>query len=193
MDGTDENDSSTAFIQADPDEVKRKLVCIIRQVRPNIIITFEPFGWCGHPDHIATGRYTTEAFYLAGDTHAFLETGISWLPQRLYHAAMPLSSFKTMLDYARAHDIDISGFEDVSVDKLDSLLPQITHELDVRALMDIKDAATICHPTQFGEDSLFRQLPPEMRAASMGTEYFIQVEPPLETGVKLKVICLRVP
>ncbi len=84
--------------------------------------------------------------------------------QRLYHAAMPLSSFKTMLDYARAHDIDISGFEDVSVDKLDSLLPQITHELDVRALMDIKDAATICHPTQFGEDNLFRQLPPEMRA-----------------------------
>ena len=57
MDGTPENDLPTAFIQADPDDVRLKLIRIIREVKPHIVVTFEPHGWYGHPDHIAASRY----------------------------------------------------------------------------------------------------------------------------------------
>lgn len=178
MDGTPENEKITAFIQADPDEIRFKLVKLIREIKPDVVITFEPHGWYGHPDHIATGRYATEAYFLASDPEAFPEAGPIWQPDRLFHSAFPLSRFKVMVDYAREHGIDIGALDSISMEEPDPIEEQITHGLDVRDYLDTKVAATRCHQTQFGDDSLFRQIPPEIHQASMGEETFIQVDPP---------------
>jgi LmbE family N-acetylglucosaminyl deacetylase len=180
MDGTLENDRTTAFIQADPDEIRSKLVALMRDLRPHVVITFEPKGWYGHPDHIAAGRYTTEAYYLAADPAAFPAAGPPWRPDRLFHAVILRSSFKPMVDYAREQGQDTSNFDEMSFDEPEPLAAKITHTLDVSDLFELKKAAMLCHQTQFGDDNLLLQAPPEVQLILMGQENYIQVDPPRE-------------
>ncbi len=180
MDGTLENEKVTAFIQADPEEVRFKLVKLIRATKPHVVITFEPNGWYGHPDHIAAGRYASEAFHLAGDPVTFPEAGPPWQSLRLFQAAFPRSAFKAIFEYARDHGFDTSTYEAFPVDGPDPIVEQITHRLDSRAYFGIRQAAMRCHQTQFGEDHIMAQLPLEVLQASMGDDYFIQVYPKRE-------------
>jgi LmbE family N-acetylglucosaminyl deacetylase len=54
--------------QADHDEVVNKLVSHIRRIRPDVILTFDPNGAYGHPDHIAICQFTTAATVRAADS-----------------------------------------------------------------------------------------------------------------------------
>ena len=180
MDGTPENDRPTAFIQADPEEIRLTLVKLRRDLKPNVVITFEPKGWYGHPDHIAAGRYTTEAYHLAADPAAFPTAGPAWQPDRLFHAVILRSSFKPIVDYAREQGQDISNFDEISFDEPDHLVVEITHTLDVSDLFELKKTAMLCHQTQFGDDNLLLQSPPELQLTLLGQENYIQVDPPLK-------------
>jgi len=177
MMGTPENDRPTAFIQANPDEVRGKLVALMREIRPHIVITFEPGGWYGHPDHIATSRYTTEAFRLAADPAVFPNAGPAWRPLRLFHAAFLRSHFKAVFDYAAQLGMDISSYEELPWDGPDPLEGQITHAMDVEEFLDLKQAAMRCHRTQLGDNNLFARMPPEIMRPIQAHELFIQVEP----------------
>ena len=182
MDGTPDNDKTTAFIQAEPADVNRKLVTIIRQVRPHAVITFEPFGWYGHPDHIAAGRYATEAYYLAADPEAFPEAGPPWQPLRLFYSIFRRSGLKMLADYVRAQGEDDSIFDGFPFDEPNPFEDQITHVLDAGDFLEVKKASSDCHQTQFGEDHIFRNLPPNIMRQYMGQEHFIQISPSREPG-----------
>jgi LmbE family N-acetylglucosaminyl deacetylase len=54
------------FDRADKNEVVFKLITILQQERPDVVITFGPEGISGHLDHVATHRFTTEAFDRSG-------------------------------------------------------------------------------------------------------------------------------
>ena len=71
MDGTDMNKDRTAYINAPDEEVVRKLVEIIRDVKPDVVLTFEPYGIYGHPDHMAIHRHAVAAFHAAADVKQF--------------------------------------------------------------------------------------------------------------------------
>lgn len=53
--------------QADAQEVVGKIVRLIRQIQPHVVITFGPEGLYGHPDHIAISQFTTTAVMCASD------------------------------------------------------------------------------------------------------------------------------
>lgn len=54
--------------QADPAEAIRKIVTHIRQIKPQVVVTFPPDGNYGHPDHIAVGQFTSAAIVCAADS-----------------------------------------------------------------------------------------------------------------------------
>lgn len=180
MDGTPENVKTTAFIQADPDEVRFKLVELIRRLKPHVVITFEPQGWYGHPDHIAAGRYASEAYYLSGDPESFPSAGPAWQPNRLFHAALIRSEFKPAVEYARSQGIDSSEFDLIAWDEPDPLREQVTHAFDATRYIDVKEKSMRCHRTQFGEDHILNNLPLDISRMVYGKEFFIQVDPPIE-------------
>lgn len=60
---------------APPDEIRSKLVAEIRRLRPRIVITFDPNGVNGHPDHVACGRFTMDALNAAADARWHPEHG----------------------------------------------------------------------------------------------------------------------
>lgn len=53
--------------QANETEIIAKLVRLLRQIRPHVVITFGPDGLYGHPDHIAISQFTTAAILCAAD------------------------------------------------------------------------------------------------------------------------------
>jgi LmbE family N-acetylglucosaminyl deacetylase len=68
---------------APPMEIRQKLVAVIREHRPQVVLTFDPNGSNLHPDHIAISRFTSDAVAAAGDPRWFPETGAAHLVQRL--------------------------------------------------------------------------------------------------------------
>ena len=65
MAGTPENEDPRSLAQASALDVVSKLVAIIRQFRPQVMVTFDETGGYGHPDHIAIYKHTTSAFHAA--------------------------------------------------------------------------------------------------------------------------------
>lgn len=58
-----------------PEAIRRQLVFLIRQHKPQVIVTFDPNGANLHPDHIAISRFTTDAVAAARDPRWFPEAG----------------------------------------------------------------------------------------------------------------------
>ncbi|MBB6098431.1 N-acetyl-1-D-myo-inositol-2-amino-2-deoxy-alpha-D-glucopyranoside deacetylase [Deinobacterium chartae] len=59
-------DDPLASINADPIEMEARILEVIERVRPQVMLTFDPHGIYGHPDHLAVHRAATAAFHSAG-------------------------------------------------------------------------------------------------------------------------------
>ncbi len=172
MIGTQDNEHPDAFMQANEEEVIDKLVGIIRRVKPQIVLTFEPNGGYGHPDHIAIHNHTVSAFHKAAQEDYGVELGEAWHTDRLIYTAIPKSFFVDMRSRLRALGEDTSDLD--RFDVAGNVWPddQVDVEVDVSDVVDRKWSALQCHQTQFGPDNLFRRLPDEDAKALMSREYF---------------------
>ncbi|HEC22926.1 MAG TPA: GlcNAc-PI de-N-acetylase [Chloroflexi bacterium] len=89
MAGSPDNAHPDSLAAADPDEVAGRVTEIIREVRPQVVVTFDPFGGYGHPDHIAMHRATVRAFHAAPDPTQYpeqIEAGLQpYRPRKLYY------------------------------------------------------------------------------------------------------------
>ena len=184
MVGTPPNEHPDAFINADADadEVVRTLVGIIREVRPQVVITFDETGGYGHPDHIMVWRQSHAAVEAAADAVRFPEAGTPWQVGRIAYAVFPRSFFVQM----RAKLVEIG--QDTS--ELDEFFErgigfpdeQISAIIDVSAFVAQKFAAIACHQTQFGGDNFFSRVGEEELRRMLSREYFAFGWPVTEDG-----------
>jgi len=145
------NENSACLWQADETEVTGKIVEIMRELQPQIVITFDPFGGYGHPDHIFMHRATTRAFYAASDTAQFADQGAAYQPQKLYYTGFPRTALRFYIWRERLmgrnprrvgmnKDIDL-------VRNLSKTLPPTT-KINVLPYLDVWDKASQCHASQ---------------------------------------------
>ena len=73
MIGTSGNDDPRSFWQADVEEAATALAAVIREVRPQVMVTYDDDGFYGHPDHIQAHRVAWRAFQLAADPAVVIE------------------------------------------------------------------------------------------------------------------------
>jgi len=69
--------------EADPDAIRRTLVGQLRRERPRVVVTFDPNGVTGHPDHIAISRFALDAVTAAGDARWAPELGAAHRVRRV--------------------------------------------------------------------------------------------------------------
>jgi LmbE family N-acetylglucosaminyl deacetylase len=179
MQGTAENSDPRALIQSDTAEFQAKIVTLIRRFQPDIVITFEPFGWYGHPDHIFVSKWVTAAFPLAADPNVFPEAGQPWQPQRLFHSVLPISKFRDMIEKAiQAGLMENAGLgENIPMEQQLATEARVTHIFDQRHNFETIMTAMMAHRTQFGPNNLFSNIPTETLKDVTGKDYFIQVIP----------------
>ncbi len=187
MAGTPQNEHPNAFINADADEVVAQLVATMRRVRPQVVITFEPFGGYGHPDHIVIHHHTHAAFEKAGDEGYRLDLGRPYQPQRLFYPIVRTAFFYEMKAKMEQYGLDTSFFADLEVDSRERW-PDDKYNVVVNISDTIrrKMTAFACHRTQFGPDSFFRRLPEADMAQLLQTEYFALARPESANGLRLE-------
>jgi LmbE family N-acetylglucosaminyl deacetylase len=185
MVGTPENKDPRAFINAPAAEVVRSLVSAIRRIRPFVVVTFEPNGGYGHPDHIAIHQHSVSAFHLAADPgYSTGDAGEQpWQASRLFYTAIPRSFFQEMRDELQAAGEDVEQF--ASFEERGWPDDQVTVTLDVSATVDDKWQALNCHRTQFGPKNLFRRLPEPIVKQMMSREFFALAWPDSPPGLKM--------
>ena len=121
MAGTNDNKHTKALAAAPVEEVAKRIVEIIRRLKPEVIITSDPRGGYGHPDHIAIHRATVIAYKAAGDPQKYPECGPAFQPQKLYYHVFPHKLLKFMVKVmqffgrdvhhmGRNKDIDFASF-----------------------------------------------------------------------------------
>jgi N-acetyl-1-D-myo-inositol-2-amino-2-deoxy-alpha-D-glucopyranoside deacetylase len=81
------------FIDADEREVVGALVAIIREQRPHVVVTYDPKGGYGHPDHVRTHTVTVAAV-AAASTGAADYPGERWAVPKFYWTVLARSAFK---------------------------------------------------------------------------------------------------
>jgi N-acetyl-1-D-myo-inositol-2-amino-2-deoxy-alpha-D-glucopyranoside deacetylase len=109
MMGTPANDDPRCFWQADLDEAARALLDVMREVRPQVLVTYDANGFYGHPDHIQAHRVAWRAFSLAGPDG----------PAKFYATAAPDSDQVTT-------EIDASDYLGVKLAAMRAHATQIT-------------------------------------------------------------------
>lgn len=181
MAGTEDNNHLDSMNQAQADQVVSRLVAIIREVRPDMIITHDPTGGYGHPDHVATYKHVTKAFALAGDMAAHsLQSGAGdqpWTTRLLYYACFPRSVMRRIWQEMRDAGVTPPFANRLEEEALGSPDEAVTTVVDVGSYVDTKLASLACHRTQMDPNGPFAQLPEEVMRQVMSTEYFTLAVP----------------
>jgi LmbE family N-acetylglucosaminyl deacetylase len=187
MEGTVENDHPNAFINADAGQVQDEIVAIIRRLRPQVVVTFEPYGGYGHPDHRAINRHTLAALQLSADPHSLPGVGEAWETPRLFYHLLPRLIFRKIRDRVAELGGDTSDFDEMLTEPAAEVWPedQIHAVVDVSNTIEQKWAAWHCHRTQFGPNSRFRRLPDAEMKRILNTEYFAMAHPAPEPATLL--------
>ena len=147
-----------AFWHADLTTAADHLVAVVREVRPQVLVTYDQFGGYGHPDHIQAHRVAMYAATLAGVPSYRLDLGEPWEIAKVYWAAMSESRMRDSLRALRAAG-DTETFEGMDPDG--EMGPFVTPDelistrVDGAAYVDRKMTALAEHRTQVEADGMF--------------------------------------
>ena len=174
MMGTPQNEEAGSFWTADIDEAAGRLVRIVREVRPQVIVGYNAYGGYGHPDHIRAAQVAVLAFERAGDP--------AWYPEQLADGLepwQPLKRYESVMDLARRLEMGailqergIQSWLTPSPDETDeqrqgreaqfarmaAATGPKTTSVDVSAQIEHKLAALREHVTQLATDHFFLAL-----------------------------------
>ncbi|MEU4559764.1 N-acetyl-1-D-myo-inositol-2-amino-2-deoxy-alpha-D-glucopyranoside deacetylase [Actinoplanes sp. NPDC023936] len=167
MMGLPTNEHPRAFWGADLDEAAALLVEIIREVRPQVMITYDENGFYGHPDHIQAHRVAMRAAELAGPDG----------PEKIYWSAMPLSVMKDGMAAFRESEgnpfAEVEHVEDLPFGTPDD---QIAARIDGTDHSAKKTAAMRAHATQIPDNSWLYGIAGDFGGEFMGVEYYTLVK-----------------
>lgn len=172
MMGTRDNDRPGSFWRADLSEAADALVEVLRQVRPQVVVTYDDNGGYGHPDHIQAHRVTVAAVDAAARPEHRPDLGPAHAVSKLYWTAIPRSVLAEgiALMRERGHDFLVAD----SVDDLPFGTPdeQVTTSVDGSAYLPAKTAAMKAHATQIRSDGPFFALADGLGQNTFGVEYY---------------------
>jgi N-acetyl-1-D-myo-inositol-2-amino-2-deoxy-alpha-D-glucopyranoside deacetylase len=172
MMGTEQNDRENAFWHADVDAAAPYLVEVIRAVRPQVLVTYDPNGGYGHPDHIQAHRVATRAAELAADATYGAGLGAPHAIGKIYWNRVPRSVADEGLAGLRATGSDFPAI--AKTDDIPGVVDdaRITAAIDGTAYADRKTAALRAHASQIAVDGLVFALSNDLGQPMFATEYY---------------------
>ncbi len=195
MMGTDSNEHPEAFWKADLAAATERLVAIVREARPAVIVTYDENGNYGHPDHINAARIARDAFAASA--------GTDWEVSRFYEIAFARERWFALMTSMKERGIDLPWDLDevLDVHPPDELYPanavalaqvseamdeqaadempfgrgeaEITTRVDVSAHLDAKRRSMDCHKTQRQDLGWLLDLPDDLADGAIDTEFFV--------------------
>jgi N-acetyl-1-D-myo-inositol-2-amino-2-deoxy-alpha-D-glucopyranoside deacetylase len=176
MMGLPTNDRPDCFWQADVDEAAGLLVEILRETRPQVLVTYDEIGGYGHPDHIQAHRVAMRAVELAADP-AYGD-GAAWRIAKVYWNTLPESYMRDAMRRMRDSG-DETFFDGMDPDgDIPMVTPDelVTTAIEAVELVEAKLAAMRAHATQITVDGPFFALSNNLGNEAWGTEFYRLVQ-----------------
>jgi len=186
--GDKANEHPDAFINSDEYEGTGKVVALIRQLKPQVVVTHDETGGYFHPDHIFCHKITAAAFFAAGDPKQYPELGHeAHLPERLYYSAFSNRWVKvfSLRMRLRGQDPTKAGRNrDIDFTRMGTPPQKLTTSINYRAYYDLKIRASAEHGSQGGGTSFSRLFPLWLQKLLFAKETYIRAYPPVASGYK---------
>lgn len=154
MPGMEANQHPDAQINHSIDEVAGRVVKHIRDLKPDIVITFDPIGGYKHPDHIHIHKATVLAFENADIASFHPEAGEPFKPKALYFHVFSKGLLKTAVRLMPLFGKDPTKFGrngDINLKELTEVDFPVHVRLNIRSVTDIKRQASEQHASQGGK------------------------------------------
>lgn len=181
MVGTASNDNPDCFWRTDLLVAATELVRVIREVRPQVVVTYDDFGGYGHPDHIQAHRVTHYAVMLAASATFNAELGSPWQVTKIYWTAFPKSVIRAGIEAmqeagAEHRETENGESEFASMDPDDIPFAcddeLVTTTIVAPQFLPAKMAALRAHGTQVDVSGGFFALADNIGAEAFGTEFY---------------------
>ena len=182
MPDDDANAHPDCFAQADLDEATGRLVAIIRQLRPHVIITYsdDQQGY-RHPDHLRVHDVSILAWERAGDPAWYPEAGEPWEPLKLYYSVW--SRARLMAHHEMFGQLGLESPYDDRWFTRPSSDERITTKVDIGRYYSVRREALLAHATQVDPNEKFWfGLPDEAAAEAYPWEDYILAHSRVESG-----------
>ena len=163
MAGTGDNENPASFNRAPLEETAERVASLLREERPEVVVTYDPTGSYFHPDHIKSHLATTAALKLL--------KAEGWQPRKFYWHAFPRSGIEQF-----AQQMEQAGRPNAFADLPPGMgVPdaQITTIVDVHEYIGRKRQAFEAHVSQNSPESFFLNTPPEFYERAFGTESYV--------------------
>jgi N-acetyl-1-D-myo-inositol-2-amino-2-deoxy-alpha-D-glucopyranoside deacetylase len=188
MPGSADNQHPDAQINAPIEEVALKVLGYIRQLKPDVVLTFDEIGGYRHPDHIHIHQATVLAFEKAADAAYHPEAGAPFQPARLYFHTIPRGFLKFAVTLIRLFGKDPKKWGrngDIDLESLANVDFPTHIRVDYTPVAEKKTQASACHASQGGS---------QMRRGVIGaifrmlgeSDTFMQAHPVPEVGQKVQ-------
>jgi N-acetyl-1-D-myo-inositol-2-amino-2-deoxy-alpha-D-glucopyranoside deacetylase len=179
MMGTPANQHPRAFWRADSDPAVfeaavAEAVAVVREVRPHVLVTYDPNGDYGHPDHIMAHRVATAAAERAADPA--YGAGPAWTVAKLYWTATPKSVLKQGFEAIQGKaelPFGVASVDELPFGVDDEL---VTTAVDATGFGEQKLAALRAHRTQIAVDGVFFALSNMLGREALSVEHFRLVQ-----------------
>ncbi len=166
MAGWEDNEHPRSLFQAPDEKVVEQVSSVIKEVRPHIVITHDPTGGYGHPDHVTICRHTRAAVARCQDRNGPL----------LYYVCFPRSFFQRIWNKM----VELGLRPPFSADDTEALgTPdnEVTTTLRVGRYVAVKKESLERHRTQIERDGPFSRLPRDFMDEVMSSEFFQLASP----------------
>ncbi|MEU7577971.1 N-acetyl-1-D-myo-inositol-2-amino-2-deoxy-alpha-D-glucopyranoside deacetylase [Streptomyces sp. NPDC041068] len=176
MMGVEQNRRPGAFWSADVDDAAAHLVEVIREVRPQVLVTYDPDGGYGHPDHIQAHRVAMRAADLAAEPAFRGDLGEPHTIGKIYWNRAPRTVVEERFRWMETEGVlrdspfgtpavvaDVPGVTDDE---------RITTEIDGRPFKAAKAAAMRAHATQITVSEPLFILSNELAQPIFDVEYY---------------------
>jgi N-acetyl-1-D-myo-inositol-2-amino-2-deoxy-alpha-D-glucopyranoside deacetylase len=164
MMGSEPNNRTDNFWNADIDEAAEPLVTVILEIKPHVMVTYDEIGGYGHPDHIQAHRVAMRAAELARER--------GWNIQKIYWNTIPRSIIEQGIEAMKGTGNQFFGVEkaeDFPFAQPDEL---VTTVINGEEYVEKKMAAMRAHPTQIAVDGPFFALSDNLGFKVWGLEFY---------------------
>ena len=131
---------------ADPEEVAGRIAEVVREVRPQVVVTYEPGGGYGHPDHVRVHEATARALVLAAADR--LDGAVPWQVAKVYEIVQPEQPVREALRRLAAAGAEGAGDPEGPLPSVVVPDGEVTTVVDGAGQVPAKIAALRAHATQ---------------------------------------------
>ena len=186
MRGSPDNEHPRSLVQQPVERLAAELTEYIRRLKPQVVITHDPYGGYGHPDHIRCCEAVTAAFYAAGQA-----VGTPGLPggdglpphtaQKLYYTSFDKRMLRWIVKFMQLtgrNPRQVGRNQDVNLVEIAGWETPIHARIDVSAFLGRKEQASRAHASQYsGGPSTLRALPGPLRKRLSRYENYTRAYP----------------